>query len=69
MKKLFCAVVTDPSGEAGLDSPIIFHIKCKELSQAEDEVDRLLEEDYEYQISKDLDIFTFEVTDLDINEL
>ena len=69
MKKLFCVVVTDSIGEVGLEGPIIFHIKCEELSQAEDEVDRLLEEDYEYQISKDLDIFAFEVTDLDIKEI
>ena len=69
MKKLFCVVATDPSGEVGLISPIIFHIKCEELSQAEDEADRLLEEDHGYKISKDLDIFTFEVTDLDIKEI
>ena len=69
MKKLFCVVVTDPSGEFGLDSPIIYHIKCESLSQAEDEADRLLEQEYEYNISNDIDIFAFEVTDLDIIEI
>lgn len=71
MKKLFCVVVTDPSGEVGLFSPIIFHIKCKELSQAEEAVDRLLKDEHGYNESEReaFDIFTMEVTDFDIEEL
>jgi hypothetical protein len=71
MKKLFCAVVTDPNDEVGLISPIIFHIKCEELSQAEEKVDLLLRDEHGYGESEMevLDIFIIEVTDLDINEL
>jgi hypothetical protein len=69
MKTLFCVVVTDPSGEVGLDSPIIYHVKCDQLSQAEDEADRLLEEEFGPNLGAELDIFAFEVTDLAIIEL
>jgi hypothetical protein len=71
MKKLFCIVVTDPSGDIGLDSPIIFHIKGNNQTQVEDATNELLEDEYGYDadIVKGLDIFSFEVTDLDIIEL
>ena len=71
MKKLFCVSVTDPSENVGLDSPIIFHIKCETSDQAEEAVREMLEEEYEYDTDQieSFDIFTFEVTDLDIIEL
>jgi hypothetical protein len=71
MKKLFCVVVTDHNDTIGLVSPIIFHIKCEDSNQAESKVQEMLEEEYKY-VPDDvevLDIFTFEVTDLDIIEL
>lgn len=72
MKKLFCVVVTDPAYVIGLDSPIIFHIKCEDSNTAEEEaVNEMVGEDYGYdpQDVDNLDIFSFEVTDLDIIEL
>jgi outer membrane receptor for ferrienterochelin and colicins len=72
MKKLFCVVVTDPAYVVGLDSPIIFHIKCEDSNTAEETaVNVMVGEDYEYdpQDVDNLDIFSFEVTDLDIIEL
>ncbi len=71
MKKLFCVVVTDPNGDNGLESPIIFHIKCEEQSNSEEAVKEMLEEEYGYEPEwiENFDIFSFEVTDLDIIEL
>ena len=72
MKKLFCVVVTDPAYVIGLDSPIIFHIKCEDSNTAEETaVNEMVGEDYGYdpQDVDNLDIFAFEVTDLDIIEL
>jgi hypothetical protein len=71
MKKLFCVVVADAGYSVGLDSPIIFHIKGNNSTQVEDAVHELLEDEYGYsaEIVKGLDIFSFEVTDLDIIEL
>jgi hypothetical protein len=73
MKQLFCVVVTDPGEVIGLISPIIYHIKCENKSQAEDFVkDELTsEEDYGYDQEdvETLDLFTFPVTDLDIVKL
>ena len=71
MKKLFCVVVTDAGYLVGLDSPIIFHIKSNNQPQAVGAVHELLEDEYGYsaEIVKELDIFSFEVTDLDIIEL
>ena len=71
MKKLFCTVVTDPNGCIDLESPLIFHIKGNNSTQVEDAVHEILGNEYEYELDwiKELDIFTFEVTDLDIIEL
>ena len=72
MKKLFCVVVTDPDEVIGLDSPIIFHIKCEDSNTAEETaVSEMIEEDYGYdpQDVDRLDIFSFEVTDLDIIDI
>ena len=72
MKKLFCVVVTDPAYVIGLDSPIIFHIKCEDSNKAEEAVvNEMVGEEYGYdpQDVDNLDIFTFEVTDTDIIEL
>ena len=71
MKKLFCVVVADAHEMVGLDSPIVFHIKCEDSEKAEAATREMLEEEYGYdsQIVEDLDIFAFEVTDLDIIEL
>jgi hypothetical protein len=70
-KKLYCVVVSDPHGELGLDSPFVFHVKSESQDSAEIIVsEELLGEDYDYD--KDdlayLDMFTFEVTELDIIE-
>jgi hypothetical protein len=70
-KKLYCVVVSDPHGELGLDSPVVFHVKSESQDSAEIIVsEELLGEDYDYD--KDdlayLDMFTFEVTELDIIE-
>ena len=71
-KKLYCVVVTDPADVLGcLESPIIFHIKTDEAPAAEAKViEELTSEDYGYDIEDvaGLDIFTFEVTELDIVE-
>ena len=72
MKKLFCVVVTDSAYVIGLDSPIIFHIKCEDSNTAEETaVSEMVGEDYVYdpQDVDNLDTFSFEVTDLDIIEL
>ncbi len=70
-KKLYCVVVSDPHGALGLDSPVVFHVKSESQDSAEIIVsEELLGEDYDYD--KDdlayLDMFTFEVTELDIIE-
>jgi len=71
-KKLYCVVVTDPADVLGcLESPIIFHIKTDEAVAAEAKViEELTSEDYGYDIEDvtGLDIFVFEVTELDILE-
>jgi hypothetical protein len=71
MKKLFCVVVSDEGYSVGLDSPVIFHIKCKESEQAEDEVKKMMADEYGYdeEVIDELDIFSFEVTDVDIIEI
>jgi hypothetical protein len=71
MKKLFCVVVTDPDYVIGLDSPIIFHIKCEDSNTAEEAVNEMASKEYAYdpQDVDHLDIFSFEVTDLDIIEI
>ncbi len=72
MKKLFCVVVTDVEYIIGLDSPIIFHMRCDDpLNKVEEAVKEMLEEEYGYdpQDVDHLDIFSFEVTDVDIIEL
>jgi hypothetical protein len=71
MKKLFCVVVSDWTGAAGLESPIIFHIKCSASNIAEDAVKEMLEEEYNFlsETIEELDIFSFEVRDTDIIEL
>jgi hypothetical protein len=70
MKKLFCVVVSDAGYSVGLDSPVIFHIKCKESEQAKDEVKRMMVDEYRgnfnQEVIDELDIFSFEVTDVDI---
>jgi hypothetical protein len=70
MKKLFCVVVTDSTGY-GLDSPLIFHIKGNNSTQVEDAVQEMLTEEYAHELKriKEFDIFTLDVTDLDIIEL
>jgi hypothetical protein len=72
-KKLYCVVVTDPADVLGcLDSPIIFHIRTTSSDQAEVKVKEELCSEDEYGYDPDdvesLDIFTFEVTELDILE-
>lgn len=71
-KKLYCVVVTDPADVLGcLESPIIFHVKSDTQSEAEEKVkSELASEDYGYDPEdiEGLDIFTFEVTELDIIE-
>lgn len=70
-KKLYCVVVTDPAGELGLDSPVIFHVKAELPEKAENIVnEELLSEDYGYEEDDIaiLEMFTFEVTELDIIE-
>lgn len=72
MKKLFCVVVTDPDYVIGLDSPIIFHIKCDNSNTAEETaIDEMIGEEYGYdpQDVDLLDIFSFEVNDLGIIEI
>jgi hypothetical protein len=71
MKKLFCAVVSDPGDVYGLVSPIIYHIKGNNSTQVEDAVREMLEDEYGYEPKwiEQLDIFTFEVTDVEIIEL
>ena len=73
MSQLFCVVVTDPNEVIGLDSPIIFHVECESQEQAESFAleDLSSEEDYGYDIEdvRCLDIFSFQVTDLDIIKL
>ena len=71
MKKLFCVVVSDAGYSVGLDSPVIFHIKCKESEHAEDEVKKMMADEYGYdeEVIDELDIFSFEVTDVDIIEI
>ena len=71
-KKLYCVVVTDPADVLGcLESPIIFHVKTTSSDRAEAKVkSELTSEDYGYDPDdvEALDIFTFEVTELDILE-
>ena len=71
MKKLFCVVVSDAGYSTGLDSPVIFHIKCEQSEQAEDEVKGMMVDEYGYdgEAIDEFDIFSFEVTDADIIEI
>jgi hypothetical protein len=71
MKKLFCVAVTDPNNVYGVESPIIFHIKCEDSNQAEDAVREMLEEEYEFEPEwiDGLEIFTYELTDANIVEI
>jgi hypothetical protein len=72
-KKLYCVVVTDPNDTCGMEFPTIFHIRTTSSDLAEAKVNEELsspEGDYEFDQDdiNSLDIFTFEVTDLDILE-
>ena len=71
-KKLCCVVVTDPAGILGsLESPIVFHVKSDTQAAAEEKAkSELASEDYGYEPEdiEYLDIFTFEVTELDVIE-
>jgi len=69
MKKLFCTVVTDWDGT--LDSPIIYHTRAENPDQVAKHIAEELEElGYEPEQQADtFDVFTFEVRDLDIQEL
>ena len=72
MKQLFCVVVTDPNEVIGLDSPIIFHVRCDDpLNNIEEAVKEMLVEEYNYakETADLVDIFYFPVTDLDIIKL
>ena len=72
MKKLFCVVVEDPEYLIGLDSPIIFHIKCDDpLNKVEEAVKEMLVDEYNFleETAELAHIFTFEVRDVDIIEL
>jgi hypothetical protein len=61
--KLFCIVVTDPDDFVGIEGPIIFHVSCDTLMEAEEEVTERLKEGYQYddESIERLDIFGFEV--------
>jgi hypothetical protein len=72
-KKLYCVVVTDPADVLGcLESPIIFHVRTTSRDRAEAKVKgELISEDYDYDpeaVENGLDIFTFELSNLDILE-
>jgi len=72
-KKLYCVVVTDPADVLGcLESPIIFHVRTTSSDRAETKVKgELISEDYDYDpevVENGLDIFTFELSNLDILE-
>jgi hypothetical protein len=72
-KKLYCVVVTDPADVLGcLESPIIFHVRTTSSDRAETKVKgELISEDYDYDpeaVENGLDIFAFEITNLDILE-
>jgi hypothetical protein len=71
MKKLFCVSVIDSNNVYGLESPIIFHIKCEDSNQAKDAVREMLEEEYEFEPEwiDGLEIFTCELTDANIVEI
>jgi hypothetical protein len=68
MKRLFCTVATDVTGE--LDSPIIFHIRAETMDKAEECANGLLREHaFHGKAVEDIfDTFTFEVTEEDITE-
>lgn len=69
MKKLFCTVVTDRDGM--FDSPIIYHTRTDDRTK----IDVHLREEFKglgfspEEWDERLDVFTFEVRDLDIQEL
>lgn len=71
--KLFCVCVTDPNETIGLDSPMIFHIKCEYPDQAIEKAEQILMDGDEYNIEDawipTLDLFAVEVTGLDIIEV
>jgi hypothetical protein len=71
MKKLFCTVVTDPTGFTSLESPIIFHTRCEDQDRADDNVRELLEDEYSFEPEsiEGFEIFTFEVGECEIIEL
>lgn len=72
MKKLYCAVVTDPSEEIGLDSPIIFHVNAESADLAMIVVREELVKSYEdldRVILEYFDIFIFEVREVDILDI
>jgi hypothetical protein len=69
MKKLFCTVVTDYDGQ--FESPLIYHTRAVDKETAERRATDELEE-FGYSPEEQderFDIFTFEVTDLDIVEV
>jgi hypothetical protein len=71
MKKLFCTVVTDPTGFTSLESPIVFHTRCEDQDRADDNVREILVDDYSFEPEcvDNFDIFTFEVSEDEIIEL
>ncbi len=72
MKKLFCVVVAEAGYLVGLESPIVYHVRCEDSDKANEAIKEMLVEEYEYdpEIVKDhLDIFSFEVTENDIIDL
>ena len=71
MKKLFCVVVEDPDYVLGsLDSALVFHIKCEDSEKAEEATKEMLVDEYEYdrESIEGLNIFPFEVRNVDIIE-
>lgn len=72
MKKLFCVVIAEAGYLAGLESPIVYHVRCENSGEANDAIKEMLVDEYGYdpEIVKDhLDVFSFEVTENDIIDL
>jgi hypothetical protein len=69
MKKLFCTVVTDYDGT--LAGPMIFHTRAEKPADVEPHIrEELCELGFEDSVLDDIfEVFTFEVSDLDIIEV
>jgi len=69
MKKLFCTVVTDYDGS--MASPTIFHTRAEKLADVEPHIrEELCELGFEdSELDHIFEVFTFEVSDLDIIEV